>query len=430
MEPFSGAWQRNITADPPTNLLANSTVYACVTGIAQDIAKNRIKLSQNNDGIWTEITSGPPWLAVLRKPNHYQNHIEFVEQWILSKLLAGNTYILKERDQRGVVTRLYILNPQRVQVKVADDGSIWYDLQPDNLSQLEDSVMVPATEIIHDRMPALWHPLIGVSPITACAMSATMLNKMQTNSTNLSSNASRPGGIIQVPGRITDTVAAQLKQQFESNFTGANVGRIAVLAEGMKFEPVALTAEQSQIAEQLKFSKEDICTAFHYPVWKIGGPLPPYSSGPQALTTMYYTDCLQILVEKLEKCLDEGLELPLALNYGTELDIDNLLRMDTVALFDSNTKAVGGGWMSPDEARFRANLDAVAGGDTPYLQQQNFSLAALAKRDSQTDPFASKTTPAPPAIPPVTPPEENRGLPIEHIRILLDYKIQQRLANA
>ena len=33
--------------------------------------------------------------------------------------------------------------------------------------------------------------------------------------------------------------------------------------------------------------------------------------------------------------------------------------------------------------------EPVEGGGTPYLQQQNFSLSALAKRDAQQDPFAS-----------------------------------------
>jgi len=38
----------------------------------------------------------------------------------------------------------------------------------------------------------------------------------------------------------------------------------------------------------------------------------------------------------------------------------------------------------------------VAGGESPYLQQQNFSLAALAKRDAKLDPFsASSAAPAP-----------------------------------
>jgi phage portal protein BeeE len=59
---------------------------------------------------------------VLRKPNRYQNRIKFVETWIASKLLHGNAYILKERDNRGVVVALYVLDPHRVKPLVAPDG--------------------------------------------------------------------------------------------------------------------------------------------------------------------------------------------------------------------------------------------------------------------------------------------------------------------
>jgi hypothetical protein len=54
--------------------------------------------------------------------------------------------------------------------------------------------------------------------------------------------------------------------------------------------------------------------------------------------------------------------------------------------------------MSPNEARRRINLGAVKGGASPYLQQQNFSLAALDKRD-RDDPFSKPATPA--VAPPV-----------------------------
>ncbi|EMR5235565.1 phage portal protein, partial [Salmonella enterica] len=39
------------------------------------------------------------------------------------------------------------------------------------------------------------------------------------------------------------------------------------------------------------------------------------------------------------------------------------------------------------EARKSENLPPVEGGDSLFLQQQNFSLAALAKRDASDDPF-------------------------------------------
>jgi len=72
--------------------------------------------------------------------------------------------------------------------------------------------------------------------------------------------------------------------------------------------------------------------------------------------------------------------------------------MDTATKTKAAADAIGAGAMSPDEARERYfGLGPVEGGDTPYMQQQMFSLKALAQRDAQ-DPF-SKPTPAPLAAP-------------------------------
>ncbi len=393
-EPFTGGWQESDfrhyyghhRLDHHENLVRNSAVYACVTGIATDVAKMRIKLDQNDGGIWTEITTNSPWLPVLRKPNHYQNRIKFVEQWILSKLLQGNAFVLKQRDARGIVNAMYVLDPTRVTPLVADDGSVYYRLGQDNLSELtESSKVVPASEMIHDMMPALWHPLVGVPPLYACALSATASNRIQEHSITFFENRSLPGGMLTAPGVISDETANRLKEDFEKKYRGENLGRVIVAGSGLEFKSMAMTAENAQLAEQFKMSTEDVARAFHYPLFKLGGPLPPYAGNVEALIVSYYTDCLQSLIESLELSLDEGLSLPS--NMGTELDLDNLMRMDTMALFESNNKAVGGGWLAPDEARFRANYGKVEGGNTPYLQQQNYSLAALAKRDAREDPF-------------------------------------------
>jgi HK97 family phage portal protein len=415
-ESYPGAWQQNVTLDPPTTLLRFSAVYACVTGIAGDIGKLRIKLVRETENdIWTEVRENEPWLPVLRKPNHYQTRIKFIEAWIVSKLLAGNAYILKQReDLRGIVTALYPLNPACVTPLIADNGDVYYELRTEALSQLGENVTVPASEIIHDPMVPLFHQLVGVSPLYACAISATMGNRIQSNSTAMFANALRPGGVLTAPGHISDASALKLKEQFETGFTGSNVGRLAVLGDGLKFEPMVLTAEASQLAEQLDWTVADVGRAFHYPQWKLGGAMPPYSNGPEAVTTQYYTDCLQELIECVELSLDEGLEFPKRL--GTEMDLDNLMRMDTRSLYEANNLSVTGGWGTPDEARRRANLPPVEGGNTPYLQQQNYSLAALAKRDAQADPFASAKPPAP--NPPERPSLPARGLNLEDLEFL------------
>lgn len=401
-EHSTGDWQKDVELDHHDTLLRNSAVYACVTGIASDIGKLRIKLCRDEKGITKEIRSGSPFLPVLRKPNHYQNRIMFLVQWILCKLLHGNAYIIKQRDNRGVVSALYVLDPRSVTPLVAEDGGVYYQLSQDPLSQLDKAIVAPASEIIHDLMPGLWHPLVGVPPIYACALSATLANRIQNDQARFFENRSLPGGMLSAPGKITNEVAERLKLDFEKHYSGENIGKLVVAGDGLKFEAMRLTAEASQVAEQFKLTTEDIARAFHYPMFKLGGPLPPYAGNTEALIISYYTDCLQALIECVELCLDEGLSLPTGL--GTELDLDNLMRMDTAALYKTNTEAVSGGWMKPDEGRFRANLEPVTGGDTPYLQQQNYSLAALAKRDAREDPFATgPKTPGsspPPAAPP------------------------------
>jgi hypothetical protein len=65
-----------------------------------------------------------------------------------------------------------------------------------------------------------------------------------------------------------------------------------------------------------------------------------------------------------------------------QADVDTLLRMDKGSRYESYEKAIGAGWKSPNEVRRLENMPDVEGGDAPYLQQQNYSLAALAARDA------------------------------------------------
>lgn len=394
-ESFTGAWQQNIEVRLDS-VLTYSAVYSCISLISGDIGKLRLKLmSQDDDDIWTE-TDSPAFSPVIRKPNRYQTRVKFFEHWVACKLIHGNTYILKQRDDRNVVVALYILDPTRVTVLVAPDGSIFYELKKDELSLIEEDIIaIPANEIIHDVMVPLYHPLVGVSPIFACGLAAVQGLRIQNNSANFFANGSRPSGVLTAPGEISNDIAARLKNTWETNFSGNNSGKVAVLGDGLKFEPMTITSEDAQLIDQLKWTAETVCSCFHVPPYMIGlGPQPAYNN-VQALNQQYYTQCLQIHLESMEILLDEGLELPSP--YGTEFDIDGLLRMDSATLFDTLVKGIGGGMVKPNEARKRVDLKPVTGGDTCYLQQQNFSLEALNKRD-QGNPFPQPTTSAQPAV--------------------------------
>lgn len=376
-EAFAGAWQRNIEISAET-VLANHAVFACQTLIASDIAKLRVKLVTNEDGIWVEVVN-PAYSPVLRKPNAYQTRIQFYESWVLSKLQSGNAYILKERDGRGVVVRMHVLAHARVRPLVSPDGEVFYQLSTDHLAGLGVETIVPAREIIHDRFNCLFHPLVGLSPIYACGLAATQGIAIQNNSTRLFQQGARPGGILTAPGEISKETAERLKAHWDANYTGENAGKVAVLGDGLKFEAMAMNAVDGQVVEQLRWSSEVVCSTYHVPPYKIGiGAMPSYNN-VQALNVEYYSQCLQSLIEAIEVCLDEGLATGEQL--GTEFDLDGLLRMDALAQVEVAAKKKGIATL--DEQRRDLNLKPEPGGDTIYMQQQDHSLAAIAARDAQ-----------------------------------------------
>jgi len=393
-EPFTGAWQRNleIRNDDASAFHAD---FACKTLIARDIGKLRIKLSEkDSDDIWSETTSAA-FSPVLRRPNDYQTRNQFFEAWVLSKLSRGNTYVLKVRDDRNVVTSLHVLDPTRVQPLVSDDGAVYYRLNSDTLAGIDD-ITVPAREIIHDRFNCLFHPLVGTAPVFASGLASLLGLNAQKTSALLFENASQPGGMLIYPGEINEVEEQRVKEQFEQRFSRANLGRVAILSAGAKYEKVAMTHVEGQMVESLKWSAEVVCSVYHVPPYKVGvGALPSYNN-VQALNVEYYSQALQSHIEEIEELLDHGLGLGgWAGGMGTEFDTENLLRMDSVTQVTVIRDAVGAGVMSPNEGRAKFDLKPVKGGKSPYLQQQNYSLEALAKRDAQDDPFKPATPPAP-----------------------------------
>ncbi len=241
-ESSAGAWQRNIVCETRENILAFSAVFGCVALIAHDIGKLRIKLMMQDDaGIWDEVAA-PAFTPVIRKPNAYQTRIQFLERWMTSKLLWGNTYVYKQRDLSGIVRELYVLDPQLVTPQLTTDGAVYYQINRDQLNDVEEAQYVPASEIIHDRGLCLFHPLVGISPIYACAASATQGIRIQAQSAKFFENMSRPSGMLTAPDTIDDVTAARIKTDFEAGQTGQNLGRLFVAGDGLKYEPISMPA--------------------------------------------------------------------------------------------------------------------------------------------------------------------------------------------
>ncbi|KKI44240.1 phage portal protein [Obesumbacterium proteus] len=388
-EPFAGAWQRNMEVDNKT-VLSFHAIFSCITLIASDISKMSPSVQAKDlDGIWKEIDNAS-FDRLINKPNQFQNSIQFFETWMNSKLSRGNTYVMKVKNNAGNIVELRILDPDKVVPLVADDGSVFYQISPENISGLPAQVTVPAREIIHDRFNCLFHPLIGVSPIYACAIAAMQGNHIQESSAFFFKNGGKPSGVISVPGNLDAAKAREIKEAWDTGYAGENSGKTGLLSGGAEYKAISMSAVDAETVAQQKLSAEVVCSAFHVPAYKVGvGEMPSYDN-IESLEQQYYSQCLQVLIESIEALLKETFEFDA--KKRVELDIGALLRMDSERRMKTLGEGVKNTILTPNEARKKENLPPVDGGDALYLQQQNYSLPALARRDASDDPFKTSSS--------------------------------------
>jgi HK97 family phage portal protein len=373
--------QQGMDIAGPGRRATSSPVESAISLIAGDISTLRIKLMQRNaDGTVAEVVNSPI-TRVLRKPNHYMTKTDMIANVFRSVMLYGNAYIWVDRDNRGQPVAMYPVRNTTITPMVTPDGSIYYSVQLTELERgerrLTESMMVPASDIIHHRVLTTAHPLIGVSPLYALGQTAALNAAIAENMARFHQNNSRPGGVLSIPGGLKQEARERLRQEFSKAFNGDQAGRTMVLDFETKFEQMAYTAQESSVAELLRFTVEDVCRALRIPRHLMGLEAGA-ASGVEPSMRMYYNHCLRPLIEALENRFDDFFDL-----HGTdryvEVIVDDLFRAETDKRIESAVKAVQGSVMTPNEARRLENLPPVEGGDTAFLQRQMVGIDLLQK---------------------------------------------------
>jgi HK97 family phage portal protein len=241
-------------------------------------------------------------------------------------------------------------------------------------------------------------------------------------------NAARPSGYFETPEEISQDQADAIKAAWDSN-TGTSSGKVAVLENGLKYTPLAMKSSDAQMLETLKWNQEDIARAFGVPAWLIGAGTEPTATNAELRMRGYYSQCLQVRIEAIELLLDEALGFLDKPAEGIEFDLEPLLRMDTKTRYEAHKVGIGSAFMTPNEARAKEGLRPKKGGDALYLQQQNYSLEALAKRDAKPDPFASAAPkPAPGADKPDDEPDAEQDATADDVDKALTAALQSAFA--
>ena len=238
--------------------LQTTAVYACVRILAETIASLPLHTYRYSPGGKEKAQEHPLYHLLHSEPNPEMTSFVFRETLMGHLLLWGNAYAQIIRDGRGRVLGLYPLLPSKMLVNRTDQGILYYQYEKDDRTHF-----LPDTEVLH--IPGLgFDGLVGYSPIAMAKNVIGMAIATEEYGAKFFANGASPGGVLEHPGVVKDP--GKIRESWNAVYQGSgNAHRVAVLEEGMKFQPIGIPPEQAQFLETRKFQIEEICRIFRVP---------------------------------------------------------------------------------------------------------------------------------------------------------------------
>lgn len=343
-----------------------STVYACVMQRAKDFARCTPRILTEKDGRSGKPNSTHPLAAILKNPNWVQSWFEFALQMHVALILRNNAYAVILRKPDGTPQYLIPVNPDSVMVLEASDGQIFYNVNRLGLFQIaalrDFPVSIPAEDVLHLRGVS-FNMLVGLSTIGVARDSIGVAMGLEQQASRFMANGARPAGVLQSKKELTKDTAARLREQWENLRSGIqNVGRTAILEDGIEWKPMQLTSVDLQFIEQRRMAVEDVARWFGVPLYKIGvtgelGKVKVEDADQAYVNATIMPDC-ELWEQKLEKHFGLGAD-------GLQMDFDerNLLRASETVRINNQRLKVMSGLATPNECRAEEGLPPKEGGD-------------------------------------------------------------------
>ena len=353
-----------------------TAVYACVRILSEAIACLPLHLYRyNGDGGKEKALDHPLYLLLHDEPNPEMSSFVFRETLMTHLLLWGNAYSQIIRNGRGEVIALYPLMPNRMSVNRDEKGKLYYRYVrtlEDAGGKRDETVILLPEDVLH--IPGLgFDGLVGYSPIAMAKNAIGLSMATEEYGSKFFANGAAPSGVLEHPSTIKDP--QRVRESWMSQFGGSeNSGKIAVLEEGLKYTPIAISPEQAQFLQTRKFQINEIARIFRVPPHMLADLEKSSFSNieQQSLEFVKYT--LDPWVIRWEQSIHRSLLSPAEKKtYFVKFNVEGLLRGDYQSRMEGYATARQNGWMSANDIRELENMDRIPeeeGGDL-YLINGN-----------------------------------------------------------
>lgn len=349
---------------PPTKASVNvnemsafrsTVVFACVRVLAETIASLPLHVYKRT-ATGKEVDRDHPLYSVLHdEPNEQLSSFAFFEAAVANAAIYNRCYIWKARDDS-----LLILPTSKTRQLYDESGKIYYEFDSGDHKET-----FSAEEVIH--IPGLsLDGLTAISPIMTAAKEAIGLAiATEEHNARFFSNGARVGGILTTDGELSDVARERVRMAWTAGQSGlANAYKTAVLEGGLKWQPVGMQADHSQLAETRRMQVEEICRVFRVPPSFVQDHTRSTFANVEHQDLHFAKHTIAPWCRRIEQEFNR--KLFKGSDHFCEFNLDGLQRGDFQSRTNGYAKALGGpgaqGYMTVNEVRALENLPPIEGG--------------------------------------------------------------------
>lgn len=367
-------------SDAPTQVLnytaqrlyqSQDNLKAVVDFLANSIAQLPLNVYTRNDETDRERDRTSPAARLLWLPNSEQTEFEFIRALMTEYFVFGTVYVLvlPDADSRSG-WQMWIVPSEWVTDTRAANA---YSVQSITViaGQSGNAVEIPRENFIQFKTYSPGNPGGYISPISA--LRQTLQEQIEAGNfrKQLWHSSGRLNAQIVRPANVEPWTDEQ-RNRFVTAFRdawgagGSKAGSIPLLEDGMEIKPFQTSFKEQQWMESVKLSREACAAAYGVNpslIWHTDTQT--YASSKDNARALY-AECLGPVLQMLQQRINSFL-LPMVgadpdLTY-VEFDLTEKLKGSFEERASILQAAVGGPWMTRNEARADNNLPPVDGGD-------------------------------------------------------------------
>lgn len=342
-------------------------VRTCVSFLARNIAQIGLHTYRRVSDVDRQRLVDHPLAQLLSRPNPQTGRYALIDATVNDLGIYDNAYWLKMRQGRATDSPRGLLRVPPTMIEPVGDS--WMAPEGYKLRGSRGERVVSADQVVHFHG---YHPTLltgGTSPIEAIRQLLAEEFSAERYREQLWRNGARMAGYIKRPhgSPWSDGAKERFKASWQAQYAGEGpqAGGTPVLEDGMEFVQASFSPEQAQYVETRKLTREEVAAIYHIPLPMVGILDHATFSNIAEQHKQLYQDTLGPWLVMMAETIGVQLlpDFDDVDGVYVEFNMAEKLRGSFEEQAAQLQTAVGGPYMTRNEARARLNLPQIDGAD-------------------------------------------------------------------